>query len=128
MSVCLVSRRALSCAPEFSDLLATDWSVPKSWSGGWGRRCHHCGGPFPVQCYIPAVAKHRAVNPCFGPQLPLLRLTKKDVPVVGGEAGLLLRGGANQPRGRRGRQRPAPLKYVRNGQLVRRFGCASNSA
>ena len=49
-------------------------------------------GSSQVQCYIPAVAKHRAVNPCFGPQLPLLRLTKKDVPVVGGEAGLLLRG------------------------------------
>src|SRR5215510_10347156 len=108
MSVCLVSRRALSCAPEFSDLLATDWSVPKSWSGGWGRRCHHCGGLFPVQCYIPAVAKHRAVNPFT------FTLTKKDVPVVGGEAGLLLRGGggANQFRGRRAGDWPLLNMYA----------------
>ena len=43
-----------------------------------------------------------------------------DVPAVGGEAGLLRRGRTSLGSTR---ERPAPLRYVRNGQLVRRrFG------
>src|SRR5262245_19902536 len=52
----------------------------------------------------------------FVPDWPRFGLTRTHVPVVGGEAGLLRRGRTSL--GRR-RQRPAFVRYVRNGQSVR---------
>src|SRR5262245_61062923 len=48
--------------------------------------------------------------------------TFSDVPVVGGGADGGGFGGLQTSLGERGRQRPAPVKYVRQRQLVRRFG------
>jgi len=70
--------------------------------------------------FIPAVAKHRAVNPGFGPRLATFTADKNDVPVVGGEAGEC--GG---PASETGDVSDRPhLHMYASGNLVRRFGGA----